>query len=143
MDRRRTAVIAACATAAVIAVIALTGCASEQQPTLAGTSWKLTEWAESFSWPADVTITAAFDASQVSGSGGVNSYFGHYERDGDGGFSAGPIGSTMMAGPEAAMKAEAAYVQRLDAATSYAVSGDTLVLKDADGKDSLTFTAGN
>ena len=32
-------------------------------------------------------------------------------------------------------------MHRLEAARSYAVSGDTLVLKDADGKDSLTFTA--
>jgi heat shock protein HslJ len=139
------AVLAACAAAAaviaVIAVVAVTGCSGEQQPALEGTSWKLTGWAESFSWPADVTITADFDESKVSGSSGVNTYFGQYKRDGSGAFSAGPIGSTMMAGPEAAMKAEQAYVHRLDTAGSYALTGDTLVLKDADGRDSLTFSA--
>jgi heat shock protein HslJ len=145
MKKRRAVVVVACAAAAtVMAVIAVAGCSSgEQQPALEGTSWKLSGWAESFSWPADVTITADFDESKVSGSSGVNRYFGEYKRDGDGAFSAGPIGSTMMAGPEAAMKAEQAYVHRLEAARSYAVTGDTLVLKGADGKDSLTFTASN
>jgi len=143
MKRRRAVVLAACAATvgAVVAVLAVGGCGGTQQPALEGTSWKLSAWAESFSWPADVTITAAFDASKVTGNSGVNSYFGEYKRDDDGAFSAGPIGSTMMAGPEAAMKAEQAYVQRLEAAESYAVNGSTLVLRDAGGKDSLTFTA--
>jgi heat shock protein HslJ len=143
MKKRRATVLAACAlaVAGMIAVTAVTGCSGEQQPALAGTSWKLTGWAETFSLPADVAITAAFDESKVSGNSGVNSYFGQYERDGSGAFSAGPIGSTMMAGPEEAMKAEQAYVHRLDTAQSYVVTGDMLVLRDADGEDSLTFTA--
>jgi heat shock protein HslJ len=141
MNTNRTAVLATCVATAVIAMIVVSACSQEEQTPLKGTSWKLTAWAESFSWPMDITITAAFDESTVSGNSGVNSYSGPYERGGSDAFSAGPIASTMMAGPEAAMKAEAAYVHRLEAARSYAVSGDTLVLKDADGKDSLTFTA--
>jgi heat shock protein HslJ len=45
-----------------------------------------------------------------------------------------------MAGPADAMAAEASYLRRLEAATSYRVDGDTLVLGDADGQPSLTFT---
>ncbi len=141
MNTNRTVVLATCVATAVIAMIVVSACSKEEQAALKGTSWKLTGWSESFSWPADVTISAAFDASTVSGNSGVNSYSGPYERDGSGAFTAGPIASTMMAGSEAAMKAEQAYVRRLEAARSYAVRGDTLVLKDADGKDSLTFTA--
>ena len=37
------------------------------------------------------------------------------------------------------MAAESAYLRRLQAATSYQVDGDTLVLNDADGQSSLTF----
>ena len=39
------------------------------------------------------------------------------------------------------MDAEAAYLRRLEAARSYAVTDGTLVLKDGDGNDSLTFTS--
>lgn len=38
------------------------------------------------------------------------------------------------------MAAETAYLNRLQAATSYSVDGDTLVINDADGQPSLTFT---
>jgi hypothetical protein len=33
-----------------------------------------------------------------------------------------------------------AYLKRLQAATSYRIEGDTLVINDADGQSSLTFT---
>jgi len=131
----------ACVAVISLVAFALSGCSSDEQPDLAGTSWTLASWAESAAIPDGVTITAAFDETRVSGNSGVNTYFGEYERDGDGSFSAGPIGSTMMAGPEDAMNAETAFAKRLEAAESYAVSGDQLVLKDADGEDSLTFTA--
>ena len=39
-----------------------------------------------------------------------------------------------------ATAAEIAYLKRLQAATSYGVDGDTLVINDADGQPSLTFT---
>lgn len=131
----------ACVAAVALVAVALSGCSSDEQPSLAGTSWTLVSWAETIAIPADIIITAAFDETKVSGNSGVNSYFGQYRRDGDGSFSAGPIGSTMMAGPQDAMDAEAAFVKRLEAAASYAVTGDRLVLRDADGKDSLVFTA--
>ncbi|HJW76569.1 MAG TPA: META domain-containing protein [Thermoleophilia bacterium] len=144
MGLRRDAVVGTCIAAVVIAVAVMAGCSSEpEQPALDGTSWKLTAWAESSPIPADVTITATFADGKVSGNSGVNTYGGTYESDTSGAFSAGPLASTMMAGPEEAMKAETAYLRRLDAAESYAITDSTLVLKDADGKDSLTFEAGD
>ena len=38
------------------------------------------------------------------------------------------------------MAAESSYLRRLQAATSYQIDGDTLVINDADGQPSLTFT---
>ena len=46
---------------------------------------------------------------------------------------------TMMGGPEADMNAESTYLARLGAARGYRINGNTLVLTDADRKDSLTF----
>lgn len=111
-----------------------------EQPTLDGTSWKLTAWAEPEPIPAGVTITAEFADGRVAGTSGVNRYNGAVESSADGSFAIDQPVSTMMAGPEDAMKAEATYLQRLQEATSYAIDGDTLVINDADGQPSLTFT---
>ena len=138
MRLRTLAVLAGCA--ATLAVAMLAACSGDQS-SLSGTSWKLTSWPERTPIPAGVTITTRFSVSTVSGESGSNSYSGEYTADAGGGFKAGPLAGTMMAGPQPAMDAEAAYLRRLEAARSYAVSGGTLVLKDADGKDSLIFTS--
>jgi len=126
----------------VVALLVLSaGCgASTEQPSLDGTSWKLTSWAEPDPIPASATITAEFEDSRVTGSAGVNRYNAAATSSTDGSLSIGQAASTMMAGPEDAMAAEAAYLKRLQAATSYEVDGDTLVINDADGQSSLTFT---
>ena len=139
MRLRSVVGLGTCAAALTVVMLAAAAC-SQDRPSLSGTSWKLTGWAESSAIPAQVTITARFSESTVSGDSGVNSYSGAYTAGGDGAFRAGPIAGTMMAGPQPAMDAEAAYLRRLEAAKAYAVSGDTLVLNDADGNDSLTFT---
>lgn len=118
-----------------------TACGSPaKQPALDGTSWKLTAWAEPEPIPASVTITAEFADGRVAGTSGVNRYNGSIESSTDGSFALDQPISTKMAGPADAMKAEAAYLQRLQEATSYAIDGDTLVINDADGQPSLTFT---
>jgi heat shock protein HslJ len=119
-----------------------TGCsgAVASQPPLDGTSWTLTSWAEPDPIPAGVTITAEFADGRVAGSSGVNRYTAAVSSDQDGSFSVDQAASTMMAGPPEAMAAETAYLRRLQAATSYRVDGDSLVINDADGQASLTFT---
>ena len=126
---------------ALLAVVLLgaAGCATGEQPPLANTSWKLTGWAESSPPPANLTMTVQFEAGTLNGSAGINNYNGTFvsEIDGSLAIRLGPM--TMMAGPEADMQAESTFLARLGAARGYRISGNTLVLTDADRKDSLTF----
>jgi len=128
----------------LIALLALeagcgTGTASEEPP-LDGSRWTLTSWAEPDPIPDSATITAQFSEGRVAGTSGVNQYSASVTSSTDGSFAIDAPISTKMAGPEDAMAAESAYLQRLQAATSYQVDGDTLLLNDADGQPSLTFT---
>ena len=118
------------------------GCSapSGEQPTLDGTAWRLTSWAEPDPIPASATITAEFADDRIAGSAGVNRYNAAVSSSSDGSLTIDRPVSTRMAGPEDAMAAESAYLKRLQAATSYQVEGDALVINDADGQSSLTFT---
>lgn len=116
------------------------GASTTEQPALDGTSWKLTGWAEPDPIPADATITAEFADGRMAGSAGVNRYNAAVTSGTDGAFAVEQAITTKMAGPADAMAAETAFLRRLEAATSYQVDGDTLVIDDADGQTSLTFT---
>jgi heat shock protein HslJ len=123
-------------TAAVLAV--LSGC-SPREPSLEGTQWRLTGWTLSSLNPSEFTITAAFGDGQISGNSGVNSYGGSYTAGAGGEFSVGQLASTLMAGDEAAMRAEAAYLELLGGARSFSVAEGTLTLYDEGGNESLIF----
>ena len=91
--------------------------------------------------PPDLAVagmTASFDGSRIAGFSGVNRYAGPYSADADGAFGAGPLASTLMAGPEPLMEAEAAFLRLLQAAERFSVSGTELTLRTADG-DTLVF----
>jgi heat shock protein HslJ len=108
---------------------------------LDGTRWLLNGWSVSSLDPADFTITADFVEGQISGNSGINSYSGPYTSGPGDAFSTGPLASTMMAGPEPAMRAEAAYAKLLSEVVSYLVTPETLLLNDAGGNESLVFAA--
>lgn len=127
--------------ALVLAAAALTLVACTSGGALEGTAWRLTGWSVSSVDPAQVTITASFADGQVTGSGGVNSYGGPYATGPGDAFHAGPIASTLMAGPEPAQRAETAFFELLGKAASYELTGDALTLRDAGGNESLIFTA--
>jgi heat shock protein HslJ len=131
---------AAALVALALAAVATAGC-GESAPTLEGTSWRLTGWSISSQDPNDFTITAEFKDGRIGGTSAVNQYGGPYTAGDDGSFSVGDLASTMMAGPEADMKAEASYLTLLAAAKKYEVDGDTLTLCDAGGNESLVFAA--
>ena len=116
------------------------GSAAGEEPPLDGTRWNLTSWAEPDPIPISATITAEFSEGRVAGNSGINQYSASVTSSTDGSFSVDAPISTKMAGPEDAMAAESTYLRRLEAATSYQVDGDTLVVNDADGQPSLTFT---
>jgi len=153
----RTLTADALISALVLVVVALTvlaGCssgggssddgspaASPAAVSLDGTKWLLKGWAVSSLDPADFSITADFIEGQISGNSGVNGYSGPYTAGPGDAFSTGPLASTMMAGPEPAMRAESAYTQLLSDAKTYAATAETLKLYDAGGNESLIFSA--
>jgi heat shock protein HslJ len=131
------ALVALATAAAVVA-----GC-GESSPSLEGTAWRLTGWSVSSQDPNDFTVTAEFKDGRIGGTSAVNQYGGPYTAGDDGSFSVGELASTMMAGPEEDMRAETTYMTLLAAAKQYAVDGETLTLSDANGNESLIFTATN
>jgi heat shock protein HslJ len=114
--------------------------ASEDPASLEGVEWHLVESSET-SLDIDLTgITATFDGARMSGFSGVNQFGGPYSANANGSFDAGPLVSTLMAGPEPLMRIEAAYLALLDEAESFSVEGDRLMLTTGEGK-MLTFQA--
>lgn len=71
------------------------------------------------------------DSGTVNGYASVNNFFGNYTAKGDS-LSFDKMGMTMMAGPD--MDIEAAIVQALNDSKTMAVQGDTLLVKNAEGK---------
>lgn len=128
------------AVAAMLGAAMLTvGCtqsvsASQDPAKLEGVQWTLSSTSESDADVAGLGISAKFDGERMSGFAAVNSYTGPYEAGDDGTFKAGPLATTMIAGPEAESAAEAAYLELLEAAETYEVTDGTLILTTADGK---------
>jgi heat shock protein HslJ len=119
-----------------------TGSVETDSAALDGTDWSLVRWRETGLDPADFTITASFADGSISGTSAVNTYSGSYTTGGVNDFSVGELASTMMAGPEPDMEAEAAYMGLLKDAASFHVTETTLTLFGSDGAESLIFTAG-
>jgi heat shock protein HslJ len=111
------------------------------QPSLDGTFWELTGWSVSSLDANDFTITAAFKDGRIGGTSAVNQYGGPFAAGDDGSFSVDELVSTTMAGPEPDMRAEQIYLKLLAEAKEYAVDGKTLTLSDANGNESLIYTA--
>jgi heat shock protein HslJ len=109
---------------------------------LPGTEWKLSSYSDDNAVVSgqDVsTISLKFDdTGSLSGFGGVNSYFGSYNLDGNA-ISIGPLGSTKMAGPEPLMALEIVYFNLLDSVTGISLAGDSLSLTDNSGNVILLF----
>lgn len=140
----RLAALAISMAVTAAAVLCLGGCgeSDETDPAaLDSTEWGLESWSESGLDPAAAPITAIFAEGRISGLSGVNTYGAPYTTGPGDAFSVGEIASTMMAGPEAAMEAEAAYTRLLSEAASFDLAGDTLTLFAEDGTESLVFTA--
>jgi len=123
-----------------VSLMALAGCLHDASP-LDETSWRLTEWTLSSLNPADFAITAQFADGRISGHSGVNTYGGPYKLGPGGVFSTGSLACTEMAGPEPAMRAEAAYLELLPQAKWYKMDDGKLTLYDKGGNESLVFEA--
>ena len=123
-----------------LAIVALAGCSSSAN-SLDGTHWRLTGWTLSSLDPADFTITAQFADGRISGNSGVNSYTGTFRVGPGDAVSIGPVAGTRMAGPEPAMRAEGAFLTLLGEARSFRIAASKLTLLDANGAESLLFSA--
>ena len=129
---RMVGVLMALALAGVVAGCG--GTASQDPAALEGVQWTLTASSETGADLTDLGISARFDGTSMTGFSGVNTYTGAYTAFEDGVFGAGPFASTMMAGPDDAMAAEAAYMKLAEAAEMYEVADGRLTLTTPDGK---------
>ena len=136
----RSARMLATALLFTVALSALAGCSRVDSP-LEGTRWRLSEWTLSSLDPTEFKITAQFADGKISGSSAVNTYSGPYRVGPSSAFSAGPLASTEMAGPEPAMRAEQAYLTLLGQVGSYRMADGRLTLYDAGGNESLLYEA--
>ena len=109
---------------------------------LEGTAWQLTDYVGpeggSLPVPEGLAATATFDAGKVTGNGGCNQYNGAYTLDGDK-LTISNVSMTAMACPAPQMALETAYTTALQKVATYAISGETLELRTAEGKVGLKY----
>lgn len=105
------------------------------------TTWLLTSAAIDSADLAAFDITLEFTDTDAAGFGGVNRYSASFTSSPEGVMEFGEIASTMMAGPDDAMAAEAAYLAALGTVTGYTVDGSELDLF-AGETEILTYSKG-
>jgi len=95
---------------------------------------------ESNQTTAKIVVTFGADG-KVSGNAGCNNFNGAYEVDGDK-ITVGPLAATEMAcaEPEGVMDTENAFLQALNNAATFTITGDALTIFDKDGSKLLVFT---
>lgn len=81
---------------------------------------------------AELFIQFGIDGS-INGHGGCNKFFGSLEKS-DSGIVMGPLGATRMACPEPIMKLETEFMSALQSTEKFQLSGEKLILVDADDK---------
>jgi len=124
-------------------VLTLAGCivpGTDPWPRMTATPWHLVA-IEGTPVSADSEARLTFEGeTQLLGNGGVNHFFGSYERIGRSGFRAGKLGMTRMAGPEPLMREESRFLELLARADGVRVEGDELELLE-DGVPVLRFVS--
>jgi heat shock protein HslJ len=102
-------------------------------PKLEGTHWKLVELGGNIpagkAGEGDAYVVLNSDGQKLSGSSGCNRLVGGYKLQ-QRRLHFTPIALTRMACPEPLMKQEQAFVEALNATTSYLIVGDTLELRN-------------
>lgn len=113
------------------AMFGLVGC-SDADTNLKGKTYQ-------YNGPDNTKMTISFDEKEnrIYGFAGVNRYFGTYQQDGQK-LTFSPMGSTMMAGSPAEMRAEADFLQTLPKVTGFSLKGKTLTLTLPEGQMILT-----
>ncbi len=112
---------------------------------LPGTSWTLKSFVDgdstSFSVPDGLIITAAFSATDISGSGGCNTYSAPYTASG-GTIAVGAITATQAQCASDVNTAEAAYFDALEHSTTFNATTAKLKLGSTDTSVRLVYSPG-
>lgn len=140
---------------AVIMLATLSACASSgggassgdtSQAALTASRWELVRWPGHViphgdnGEPVILNFQNADGESRVSGRSWCNLFSASYVLREGGKLTIGRAASTRMACMEPAMKFESAFLEKLEAITSFRINGDTMDVSTADG-DTLTFHA--
>ena len=105
---------------------------------LAGSSWDVINYNNGREAVVSVLLGTAITADfsedgQISGNAGCNQYSGPFTTDGDA-IAIGPLAATLrMCIEEGSMEQEAAYLAALETAATYQITGDTMVMRTAEG----------
>ncbi|MDF2415151.1 MULTISPECIES: META domain-containing protein [Aeromonas] len=121
----------------LLAALALGGCAMATGSNLAqlqASTWQL-------QGASDDTFTLQIAGDKVAGKGGCNRYFGGITQQGDGVLTLGAMGSTRMMCMGDLADKEMLYLQKLERVATFKISGQQLVLSDANKVALLTFDA--
>lgn len=139
---RATALVPLLAPLVIAALLPACGSSDAGSVSLEGEPWVLTGFGAGAGVElSDVLVDARFQAGQVSGSSGCNTYAGTYESSGDA-LTFGPLATTRMACPPPASDVETAYLAALSMTTSYAIRDAVLSLADGQGAELLRFERG-
>lgn len=91
--------------------------------------WLLNSYGKQGERPGEgPSITIEISGDRISGSAGVNRFFGKFE---DGSVVA-PIGTTMMAGPPELMEQERKFLELISRADDWSVEKGSLMVSDGD-----------
>ena len=146
MTKTRT-LLASLAACALLASVTMNALAAGEEPAAIpiegaeGITWQLAEQSIDGTLtpvPDDIVVTLILDGGQAGGNGGCNSYFASYTIDGFA-VTISDIGSTMMFCEGAASEVEAAYLANLASVATWANTGGSLILADADGNPILNY----
>lgn len=88
----------------------------------------------------EVTTSLTLRDGEASGNAGVNRFGAVYTLGPEGEMSFGPIASTRMAGPAAAMAQEAQFFTALEATRRFDLADEQLVLREMDGTPLVVLT---
>jgi heat shock protein HslJ len=107
-------------------------------PALEGTPWVLGTGVTAVPTADKTRPTLMLKSGTASGFAGCNNFHGTYTVNGSS-LSFGPLGRTAMACGSAQDAIETAYLAQLAKVASYAISGQTLTLKDSSGAAVLSY----
>jgi heat shock protein HslJ len=139
--------VALVATVLVALVALLSGCGGDDNapnaPTMLQGTWKLETLNGAKSDPA-VVSTLTMNDGTANGNAGVNTFNGSYSAPSDGVLTFGPLATTMMAGPDNAMKQEQDFLKALADTKKFTTEDGALVLMDdAETKLAVLKAGGN